>query len=186
LGIFSIQERLRLLNAECKLRSEPGRGTRVEIIIPVRAVVPELKGQGGSVRQLHTNGGDGNRIGERPVKVLLVDDHKIVREGIANILKGKARFDVVAQAEDGLDAVEKMNTYHPDVVIMDVNMPRLNGIEATRRIKQAHPEVKVIGLSVLGENSVVESMKKAGAITLLNKAGDPKELIDLLLTCAPK
>ena len=66
---------------------------------------------------------------------------------------------------------------------MDVNMPKLNGIEATRIIKNRFPDIYIIGLSVQEEDHISESMKKAGAVTLLNKAGDPRELIRIVMTC---
>ena len=117
---------------------------------------------------------------------MLVDDHKIVREGIANILKENLLFNVVAQAENGLEAVEKAERFRPDVIIMDVNMPKLNGIEATRAIKNKSPDAHIIGLSVQDEDHIAESMKKAGAIALLNKGGDPQELIRMIMACKPR
>ena len=64
---------------------------------------------------------------------------------------------------------------------MDINMPKLNGIEATRIIKNSYANIHVIGLSVQDERDVAESMKKAGAVTLINKAGDPQDLVDAIL-----
>ena len=115
------------------------------------------------------------------MNILLADDHKIVREGLFNLLKENEAFNIVAQAENGLDAVEKTKFFHPDVVVMDINMPKLNGIEATRIIKNSYANIHVIGLSVQDERDVAESMKKAGAVTLINKAGDPQELVDAIL-----
>jgi len=110
----------------------------------------------------------------------------MVREGIANLLNEQLAFDVVAQAENGLEALKKTETYLPDVVIMDINMPKLNGIEATRLIKNKFANIDVIGLSVQDEENVRDSMKKAGAMTLINKAGDPQQLIQTILNCVEK
>lgn len=185
MGLFSIRERLKLLNAKCKITACPNAGAKIEIIIPAENFLSKEKEAG-------RNGEDGNHQKNKiaddernAIRILLVDDHKIVREGIANILKEKPRFKVVAQAENGLEAVEKARQFCPDVIVMDVNMPKLNGIEATRRIKSEFPQIQIIGLSVLDEPDVADSMKKAGAVTLLNKAGDPQELIEAILAKAP-
>lgn len=176
-GLFSIRERLKLLNGSLRVSSQPGQGTEVEIIVPLPNDIgqTEAASRSGSSEVL-----DSNSEG-KAIRVLLVDDHKIVREGIANILKENRLINVVAQAEDGNDAVEKAGIYRPDIIIMDVNMPHLNGIEATRVIKQRFPEINIIGLSVQDEVGVADSMKKAGAITLINKAGDPQHLIEAIM-----
>jgi signal transduction histidine kinase len=180
-GLFSIRERLKLLNGELKIASRPNQGTEVTMVIPVDWIdeslqKPQVAWDKQSVNSLSTS---------RTIKILLADDHKIVREGLANLLKENPAFDVVAQAENGQEAVEKSEIFMPDVVIMDINMPKLNGIEATRIIKRSFPKISVIGLSVQNEEYVVDSMKKAGATALLNKAGDSQELVKLILKHMP-
>jgi len=181
-GLFSIRERLRLLNGDLKIDSQPGKGTTIEMTIPVKQVVNQSQ----VLAQVSTeNNTIDRRKKSKTIKVLLVDDHKVVREGLANLLNENAAFEVVAQAENGEEAVAKAGIFLPDVVIMDINMPKLNGIEATRAIKNKFSNIKVIGLSVQNEDDVTESMKKAGAVALLNKAGDPKELMQLILNHRP-
>jgi len=179
-GLFSIRERLSLLGGNLKIVSQPGQGTSIEMTVPVEKAVDHLQTPAVVSRGM-------NRLGKqrrgKTIKVLLVDDHKIVREGLANLLKENTALEVVAQAENGQEALEKARIFLPDVVIMDINMPKLNGIEATRAIKNQFSNMEVIGLSVQNEDDVTESMKKAGATALLNKAGDPKELIQLILNC---
>lgn len=181
-GLFSIRERIKLLNGSFRIISEPNHGTQIELTIPADKV---------NYQSQETKAADPQKIGtaaksrKKKINILLVDDHKIVREGLANLLKENDSFHIVAQAEDGAEAVEKTGTFHPDVVIMDINMPKLNGIEATRVIKNRFSNIQVIGLSVQDERDVSDSMKKAGAVTLVNKAGDPQELIDTILkVCA--
>ena len=101
-------------------------------------------------------------------------------------LAGAYNSNVVAQAENGMDAVEKAEIFRPDVIVMDINMPKLNGIEATRLIKNKFPFMDIVGLSVQDEKDVEDSMKKAGAVALLNKAGDPDDLVKAILACAEK
>ncbi|MBL8012670.1 MAG: response regulator [Candidatus Omnitrophica bacterium] len=182
-GLFSLRERLKLINGELNVESHPSQGTTVEIIVPVEmkkspAISTSLVAKQESEKKAEKKRGS--------IKILLVDDHKLVREGLINILKEIPIFEIVGQAENGLEAVEKAESFHPDVVIMDVNMPELNGIEATRIMKTKFPSMEIVGLSVQDQQGVADSMKKAGAVTLLNKGGDPQELIKTIFSCVGK
>ncbi len=185
LGLFSLRERFKLWNGKFYIVSVLGEGTRIEITVPIFPVDPKkvTPGQVSSPSSSVQEGSRGFESNDKSVTILLADDHKIIREGLVNILKERPLFKIVAEAENGLEAFEKASLFKPDVIIMDINMPQLNGIEATRLIKKDFPEVQIIGLSVQDENDVSEAMKKAGAFTLLNKAGDPEELIRTILHC---
>lgn len=117
------------------------------------------------------------------IRVLLADDHKLVREGIALLLMGHPRIEVLGHAGDGQEAVEKARSLRPDVVLMDVTMPRLNGIEATRTISQELPQVRVVGLSIHTDPETERLMRAAGAVAYLPKDGDPDDLIDIIVAC---
>lgn len=80
------------------------------------------------------------------VRILLVDDHPIVRQGLRTLLEGRSGWEVVGEASDGVEALEKVNALHPDIVVLDVTMPRMNGLEACRLIQQ---HGKKSGLEVL-------------------------------------
>ena len=82
------------------------------------------------------------------IKVLIADDHRVVREGLAAILKTKDDIAVVGEAQDGQEAVEKTRTLLPDVVLMDVSMPRMGGVEATRQIKREFPHIGIVALTM--------------------------------------
>ena len=97
------------------------------------------------------------------VKVLLVDDHAILREGLRSLIEKQPDMEVVADADDGRRAIELVRELSPDVVIMDVTMPRLGGIEATRQITGEFPAVKVIALSIHSRRPFVADMLQAGA-----------------------
>ena len=109
-------------------------------------------------------------------RVLLVDDHALLRRGVANIINQDPALEVVAEAANGVDAVAAFTTHRPDVVLMDINLPRLGGIEATRQIKRAWPHIVVIGLSVQTSPQTVEAFLQAGGAALLSKEQATDEL----------
>jgi DNA-binding NarL/FixJ family response regulator len=103
------------------------------------------------------------------IKVMLVDDHKILREGLKALLKGVSDIEVVAEASDGRDAVDKAQQSSPDVVVMDLVMPVMNGIEATQRIISRSPSTAVLILSSSQDRANVTAALKVGAKGYLGK-----------------
>ena len=114
------------------------------------------------------------------IKVLLADDHKILREGLIALLKKQRDIELIGEAEDGREAVRKALELKPDVVIMDIGMPELNGIDATRQIKAALPEINVIALSIHSDKRFVKGMLKAGALGYLLKDSAFIELVQAI------
>lgn len=104
------------------------------------------------------------------VRVLLVDDLKVVRKAVERLLSAEPDLEVVGEAVDGLDALEQVGRLSPDVVVMDVSMPRLNGVEATRRLREEFPQVIVVGLSMHAAEYMAGPMLDAGAATFLDKS----------------
>ena len=99
----------------------------------------------------------------KKVKVLLVDDHLVVREGLRAMIATEEAIEIVGEAVDGVEAIEKVKELVPDVVLMDIRMPRMDGIEATRRIKEERPETTVIVLTVYDHDAYVVDAVYAGA-----------------------
>lgn len=116
----------------------------------------------------------------KTVSVLLVDDHAMMRQGLKSVLSSYADVEVVMEATDGIEAIEAVERCHPSVVIMDINLPRMNGIEATARIKQRYPSLPIIGLSVNAGEGNQEAMAKAGAEILLTKEGAVEQLYEAI------
>ncbi|MBB6099921.1 DNA-binding NarL/FixJ family response regulator [Deinobacterium chartae] len=114
------------------------------------------------------------------IRVLLVDDHALVREGTRALLSRQDDLEVVGEAGNGAQALELCATLRPDVVVMDVNMPEMGGIEATRQIKRAHPQIAVIGLSAHDDEAFVMALLEAGAAGYLLKDAPGQELINAI------
>lgn len=103
------------------------------------------------------------------IRVILADDHQLMREGLRSLFNDEPKMEVVAEAENGRDAVRLAHELRPDVVVMDIAMPELNGIEATRQIKAKLPEVKVVALSMHTDKRFVVEILRAGASAYLLK-----------------
>lgn len=112
--------------------------------------------------------------------ILLVDDHAMLRKGLRALIEQEPGLSVIDEAGDGLEAIEKARELQPDVVIMDINMPRLNGIEATRRILCEAPETRILALSIHSAKRYVEEMLDAGVAGYLLKESAPEELISAI------
>jgi two-component system response regulator NreC len=104
-----------------------------------------------------------------PVKIILADDHNIMRKGLCSLLEKEPNIEVIAEAENGRETVKLAGELNPDVVIMDISMPDLNGIEATRQIRQVMEDVKIIALSMYSDRKFVTGMLQAGASAYLLK-----------------
>ena len=111
------------------------------------------------------------------IKVLIAEDQGIVRAGVRSLLEMHADIEVVAEAVDGWDAVEKAIRLQPDVVLMDISMPKLRGIEATREIHQQLPKTRVLALTVHDREEYFFALLDAGGSGYLLKEGDPEELV---------
>jgi two-component system NarL family response regulator len=111
------------------------------------------------------------------IKVLIVDDHRVVREGLSAILKSKENLHVVGEAQDGQEAVEHVRSLEPDVVLMDVSMPRMGGVEATRIIKREFPHIGIIALTMYEEQQYIFDLVRAGATGYLLKDSDSAQIV---------
>jgi two-component system, NarL family, response regulator LiaR len=121
--------------------------------------------------------------GER-VRVLIVDDHAVVREGLRNFLGMLPGIELVGEAGSGVEALELAARVRPNVVLMDLVMPQMDGIEATRRLHEEMPEVKVIVLTSFAEDNRLFPALRAGAVAYLLKDVGPKELAEAIVAAA--
>lgn len=180
-GLFSIKERMEALGGSVHITSQVGHGTSVTLLCPLT-----------TLKNAHSvsptpDSHDGNLVAHNSqpaglIRVLLVDDHAMVRQGIRALLERHPDLEVVGEAWDGQHACELVDALHPDVVVMDANMPRLDGIEATRRIKELYPQMIIIGLSVQTAAQVANSMIQAGASGYLTKESAGEQLYEAIQT----
>ncbi len=115
------------------------------------------------------------------ITVLVADDHTIVRKGICSLIDGKADIEVVGEAEDGREAIDKVTALSPDVVLMDITMPHLNGLEATRQIKKMFPQIKILALTMYTNEEYILQILQAGASGYVVKQAAPAELLSAIL-----
>ncbi len=113
-------------------------------------------------------------------RILLVDDHEVVRLGLKSLLNRHSKFQVVAEAATGEEAISKADQYHPDVVVMDIRLPGGSGIEACSEIIEKHPDTKVIMLTSYAEDEMLFSAIRAGASGYVLKQVGSDELIDAI------
>ena len=111
------------------------------------------------------------------IRLLLADDHAVVRQGTAELLRRESDLEVIAEAENGLQAVELAEKLRPDIVVMDVRMPQLSGVEATRRIRETMPDVRVLILTAHEDDQYIFSLLQAGANGYLLKTAPISELV---------
>ena len=186
-GLFSIRERMEAIDGWMELDSQPGAGTTVTLGVTVGASGAE----DAAADQLPLNAAQPSGASgfsahhpahqrQAPVRVLLVDDHAMVRQGLRSILDGYANLHIIAEAGDGEEAITLARLLKPDLIVMDVNMPRLDGIEATKRIREELPGTYVVGLSVNEAEHVVKSMRDAGASAFLTKESAADHLYETI------
>jgi DNA-binding NarL/FixJ family response regulator len=119
-----------------------------------------------------------------PIKVLIVDDHALFRRGINAVLVNNKSLDVVGEAIDGLEALEKAESLSPDVILMDLNMPRCTGLEATQALQAKIPDVDILVLTVSDNEADLFSAIKYGAKGYILKNTEPEDLVQAIINIA--
>lgn len=173
-GLFSIRERLSLLKGTLTLESVPAKGTHCTLIMPLT----ETEGLEEPEKNYFVKSPSKPTQAERKgkIRILVADDHDLVRKGYAALFKNEPDIQIVGHAENGQKAIEMALDLIPDIILMDVDMPGKNGIEATRTIQTVLPEVRIIGISVHDNQAIMDAMIEAGAIDFINKNCSAEEI----------
>ena len=116
------------------------------------------------------------------IKIILADDHRIFRKGLKSLLSEKENIEVLAEADNGNEALEAARKYKPGIVIMDIAMPKMDGIEATRQIRERLPDTEVVILSMHAKKAYIDQVLKAGAKGYVLKDSDEENLIAAINT----
>jgi DNA-binding NarL/FixJ family response regulator len=115
---------------------------------------------------------------------MLVDDHAVIRHGLAVMLSENSDIEIIGEASDGESAIDLVRKLKPDMVLMDVSMPKMDGIQATRVIHSEYPRISIIGLSMFHEGEQAAAMREAGAVGYVTKSGTPDDVISAIHACA--
>jgi signal transduction histidine kinase len=177
-GLFSLQERVELLGGSASIESAPGEGTVVTLRVPLESYRWRESTPGSPISTPPASeGSTGDFDGSTQLRLLLVDDHTLMRTGLRVMLAEQPGIEILGEYGDGLEAVKAASTLQPDVILMDVSMPRMDGIEATKVIKQEHPKIRIIALSMFDDPETKQKMIDAGAERFVTKSGPGEELV---------
>ena len=187
-GLFSVRERLNLLGGRMEIDSAPGKGSRCTLLAPP-ASLPRGAGSqpAGNAPRVSIGVSSARKADagtSQVIRVMLVDDHMVMRQGLARLLREEPDVEIVGEASDGESAVKLVRQVLPDVVLMDINMPRMSGIECTRIIHAEMPGVNIIGLSMFEEAERAAAMRQAGAVAYLTKSGPSEAVLAAIRACA--
>lgn len=111
------------------------------------------------------------------IRILIADDHRVVREGLAAILKSRSDMDVVGEAINGFEVIEKTKALKPDVILMDISMPQMNGVEATRAVRKISPEIGIVVLTMHDDDATIFELVRTGVHGYLLKDADSSEIV---------
>ncbi|WP_447964907.1 PAS domain S-box protein [Nitrospira sp. Ecomares 2.1] len=180
-GLFSIRERAEALGGLLVIESTPGQGTRAKLVVPFQATsAPVSANSAFSESPKPPNESLPRLQKKKVVRILLVDDHAMIRQGIRTLLEHHDDFMIVGEAKNGEEALKVTNLVLPDVVVMDVNMPKINGIDATKVLTKEHPSIRVIGLSVHEDKEIERMLLEAGAAMYVTKSSVANTLVDAI------
>ncbi len=181
-GLFSIRERLDLIGGRMDIISSPGNGSRFVLVAPLGSApaAPEpLRVESVVVQSVKVP----IRTHSSRYRVLLADDHAVMRDGLSRLLGQESDVEIVGQASDGKMAIELARKLKPDVILMDLSMPKISGIDATRIIHEEAPQIKIIGLSMFDEVERAQTMFEAGAVAYLSKSAPSQNIILTIRGC---
>lgn len=186
MGLFGIRDRFTLIGGRFDLTSVAGEGTSVTLRAPRgtpaerrKPIVP-LPLQARTPEWIAAH----RPASKDPFRVLIADDHRLFREGLATLLAQEPDFVVVGQASDGQEAIDLARALRPDLLVLDIAMPRLNGVEVANELSREIPEMKIVGLSMHERDELGNAMRAAGASAYVTKVAPSEVLLGVLRSLA--
>ncbi len=180
LGLLSLWERTQFVGGELTIESAPGHGSCFTLAVPLPKTRENSPGDLRLGKELRPTNRTIDASADENIRVLIVDDHEVMRQALSAMLRNHPKIHVAGQASNGWESVEKVRDLSPDIVLMDASMPGMSGAEATRMIKTEWPEVIVIGLSMYDDNQIVQKMQQAGVEEFINKSASSNELLQAI------
>jgi PAS domain S-box-containing protein len=186
LGLFSIHERLDSLGGHLDIQSAPGKGSRFTLTLP-RTRLPHLATEATEIPTRNTAWQERliyDSTSPTFLRILIADDHPVARAGLRELIGKSPLLQVVGEASSGVEAITQAAALQPDVIVMDVSMPKMNGIDATREIHRTLRRIRIVGLSTHDDESTERLMRNAGAEAYFTKNEGTDRLLDYLLSLA--
>jgi CheY-like chemotaxis protein len=179
-SLFRIRERLSFIGGLLNIRSAIGEGAHMEISIPVGIPSKPASVPNNSESATSANPPPLPTALDRPARILVADDHKLFREGVIHLLRQEPDLAVIGEAADGQEAVEFTRNLKPDILILDVSMPKISGVHVAAQISRELPQTRIIGLSMHEDDHMAKAMRAAGAAAYLTKGGSSETLLDVV------
>jgi PAS domain S-box-containing protein len=187
-GLLSIRERLTLLGGRFEIHSRPGEGAQFHLTAPQRGadLIIDTEPPTVSLASAPMCADAAAVPSLRALRILIADDHAGVRIALRRTLQAYPEFDIVGDAADGVEALREARVLQPDVILMDISMPRMDGVEATRRLHAEFPDMQILGLSMYAGADGGRAIQEAGAVGFYQKGMGTKFVIDHLLALHAK
>lgn len=115
-----------------------------------------------------------------PIRILIADDHSLLRQGIRNFLSLESDFEIIGEAADGEETISRAHELRPDILLLDINMPKGNGIEVAARLKETHPEIRILALTIHDDENYMMKMIQNGAAGYLLKDVEPSMMVQAI------
>jgi CheY-like chemotaxis protein len=179
-GLFNIRERLGFIGGLLNITTAAGEGSSLEMSVPVGVSSRPASAPSESDSDFSREFPLLPLSLDRPARVLVADDHQLFREGMIHLLSQEPDLKVIGEAADGQEAVEFARKLKPDILILDVSMPKMNGVHVAAQISRELPQTRIIGLSMHEDKDMAKAMRIAGAAAYLTKGGSSETLLDVV------